>query len=191
MYHETPVQIVSALRSIIQLLSMRAIRIIGTAKTDFVTMAKPELKPGHVLLKIGYVGFCGSDLNTFRGLNPLVKLPIIPGHEIGAVVEAVGRPETYLASVSEVAFTGRIVYVGYAKEKVPFDTQYFIKKEVDILGSRNAMPCDFRAVMEYMKKGTCPVDKLVTAVYPPEEAQIALEKWAANPSDVFRILIHF
>ena len=338
---------------------MRAIQIIEKGKTELIKLRKPDLKPGHVLLKTGYVGFCGSDLNTFRGLNPLVKLPIIPGHEIGAVIEdiaddvpvylksgmkttvnpytscgncaaclngrpnacefnqtlgvqrdgamaeyllvpwdkiitddfisvrdfalveplsvgfhavdrakvtdvdtvmvigcgmiglgaivcaairgskviavdvddkkldlakqlgacytintqkenlhekmeeitgnhgadviieAVGRPETYLASVSEITFTGRIVFVGYAKEKVPFDTQYFVKKELDMFGSRNAMPNDFRSVMEYLKKGIFPVDKLVTAVFTPEEAQTALEQWAENPNLVFRMLIRF
>jgi threonine dehydrogenase-like Zn-dependent dehydrogenase len=36
------------------------------------------------------VGLCGSDLNTFRGLNPLVSLPRVPGHEIGGTIAAVG-----------------------------------------------------------------------------------------------------
>lgn len=338
---------------------MKAIQITGQGQVRLVEMQKPAVKPGHVLLKIGFVGFCGSDLNTFRGLNPLVKLPIIPGHEIGAIIEAVGedvpdtlqpgmhatvnpytscgycpacrngrpnacefnqtfgvqrdgamsefllapwekviadkdisirdfalvepmsvgfhavsraevtdldtvmilgcgmigvgaivrssirgarviavdvadkkltlakrlganhtinsakedihervqeitrncgadviieavgRPETYLASISEAAFTGRVVYIGYAKEKIPFDTQYFVKKELDIRGSRNAMPCDFKAVMEYMKRRTCPADELITAIYSPEEAQTALEQWSANPGEVFRILIRF
>ena len=349
---------------------MKAIRIIEKGKVELVEMSKPELIPGHVLLRTGYVGFCGSDLNTFRGLNPLVNLPIVPGHEIGAVVEAVGsdvhsdikpgmnvtvnpytscgkcpacfngranscefnqtlgvqrdgamsdyllvpfekvitddsisirdfalveplsvgfhavdrakvtdldtvmvfgcgmiglgtiirasirgakviavdvddkkldlakklgatfvvnslkenlherigeitgkrgadviieaagRPETYIAAVAESAFTGRIVFIGYVKEKVLFDTQYMVKKELDILGSRNAMPSDFKAVMEYLKKGSlCAfaplrenkslIDHLITAVYPPEEAQNALERWAESPGDVFRILIQF
>ncbi len=338
---------------------MKTIQITEPGKTRVIDTPRPTLKPGHVLLKIGYVGFCGSDLNTFRGLNPLVKLPIIPGHEIGAVIdevaddvpgglipgmnatvnpytscghcpacrnsrpnscefnetfgvqrdgsmteyllvpwekviadpaisvrdfalvepmsvgfhavsratvtdldivmvigcgmigvgaivravlrgakviavdvddrkldlaqrlgaqytinsakenlheriseitsnsgcdviiEAVGRPETYLASISEAAFTGRVVYIGYAKDKIPFDTQYFVKKELDIRGSRNAMPCDFKAVIEYMKRGRCPVDEFITAIYVPEESQTALEKWLANPGEVFRILIQF
>jgi 2-desacetyl-2-hydroxyethyl bacteriochlorophyllide A dehydrogenase len=338
---------------------MKTIQITKPGETRLIETPKPVLKPGHVLLKIAYVGFCGSDLNTFRGLNPLVRLPVVPGHEVGAVIEAVaedvsdtlqpgmnatvnpytrcgycpacrngrpnacefnhtlgvqrdgamseyllvprdkviadkaisvrdfalvepmsvgfhavnraevtdldvvmvlgcgmigtgavvravirgatviavdtddkklalarrlgarytinpvkdnlheqvqrltngdgadvvieaaGRPETYLAAVAEAAFTGRVVCIGYAKEKISFDTSYFVKKELDIRGSRNAMPYDFRAVMEYMKRGTCPVDELITAVYPPEEAGTALEKWAAAPGDVFRILIRF
>jgi threonine dehydrogenase-like Zn-dependent dehydrogenase len=106
-------------------------------------------------------------------------------------IEAAGCLETYLSSISETAFAGRVVCIGYAKEKIPFDTQYFVRKELDIRGSRNAMPCDFKAVMEYLKRGICPVDELVTAVYQPEESQAALEKWSACPGDVFRILIRF
>jgi len=338
---------------------MKTIQILQPGQTRLIETPKPELTSGHVLLKVGYVGFCGSDLNTFKGLNPLVKLPIVPGHEIGAIIEAVaedvpshlkagmnatvnpytncgkcpacqnnrpnacehnqtfgvqrdgamseyisvpwekviadeglsvrdfalvepmsvgfhavsraevtdidtvivigcgmigvgaivrsairgaqviavdvddkklnlaktlgaqhtinsqkedlhkriweitnergadviieavGRPETYITSISEIAFTGRVVYIGYAKEKTPFDTQYFVKKELDIRGSRNAMPNDFKAVMEYMKWSTRPVEKLITAIYSPEEAQTALEKWSANPGEVFRILIKF
>ena len=59
------------------------------------------------------------------------------------------------------------------------------------MGSRNAMPKDFIAVMEYLKKGVCPADKLITAIHEPEEAQIALDKWSKSPGDVFRILIRF
>jgi len=113
------------------------------------------------------------------------------GRGANVVIEAVGRPESYLSAISEVSYTGRVVYIGYAKEKIPFDTQFFVKKELDIRGSRNAMPNDFKAVVKYMKRGACPVDELITAVYSPEEAQTALENWAANPGEVFRILIKF
>ena len=338
---------------------MKTIQITEAGRVRIIETPKPELKSGHILLKTAYIGFCGSDLNTFRGLNPLVKYPIVPGHEIGAVVEdiaedvtaeikpgmnatvipyttcgtcpaclnrrpnscefnqtlgvqrdgamseyilapqekvlvdesitprdfalveplsvgfhavdrakiadtdtvlifgcgmiglgaiirsairgakviavdvddnklklakdlgacflinfnkenlhdriweitgkrgadviieAAGRPETYLASVSEISFTGRIVYIGYVKDKIPFDTQYIVKKESDILGSRNALPSDFRSVMEYLKKGICPIDSLITVEYRPKDAQYALEKWSENPGYVFRILIRF
>ena len=43
-----------------------------------------------MLLRMNYVGFCGSDINTFMGRNTMALNPVIPGHEIGAVIEAVG-----------------------------------------------------------------------------------------------------
>lgn len=338
---------------------MKALQIIKEGETAVVDIEKPVVGDGQVMLRIGFVGFCGSDLNTYRGLNPLVKLPIIPGHEIGAtveavgagvpesikpgmaatvnpytncghcpacdngrpnacennetfgvqrngamtefivvpwqkvivddtlsvrdlalvepmsvgfhavnraqvtdsdtvmvigcgmigvgaivraslrgakviavdvddeklalarelgaectvnsiasnvhdevaritsgrgcdvIIEAVGRPETYNTAISEAAFTGRVVYIGYAKERVSFDTSYFVKKELDIRGSRNAMPGDFKAVIKYMKRGTCPVEKLISGIVAPEEAHQALADWSKAPGRVFRILVKF
>jgi threonine dehydrogenase-like Zn-dependent dehydrogenase len=39
-----------------------------------------------VLLKVRMVGLCGSDLNSFRGRNPMVAYPCILGHEVAATV---------------------------------------------------------------------------------------------------------
>lgn len=72
------------------------------------------------------------------------------------VIEAVGSPATYVMAVNEVGFTGRVVCIGYAKSEVSFQTKYFVQKELDIRGSRNALPTDFRAVIRYMEQGTCP-----------------------------------
>ena len=57
---------------------------------EVVDLPEPSAAAGEVLLRMEYVGFCGSDLNTFRGANALAKSPVIPGHEIGAVIEAAG-----------------------------------------------------------------------------------------------------
>jgi threonine dehydrogenase-like Zn-dependent dehydrogenase len=56
------------------------------------------------------------------------------------VIEAVGYPETFRAAVDIVAFTGRVVYIGYAKEPVTYETRFFVQKELDIMGARNALP---------------------------------------------------
>ena len=338
---------------------MKAIQITSAGAISLTDIPRPAVQPDEVLVKIRYVGFCGSDLNTWLGKNALAKMPVIPGHEIGGlieavgekvpahlipgmsctinpytacgscsscrngrpnacrfnqtlgvqrdgamreymavpwnkiiadaditpmdfslvepmsvgfhavdrgkvsdldtvmvlgcgmigvgavvrsalrgarviavdvdddklalakrlgatftinsqtenvherlqiftnnsgpdvVIEAVGAPATYLLAVSEVAFTGRVVCIGYAKNEIAFETRLFVQKELDIRGSRNAMPEDFRAVMEYMKKGTFPKEALISGVYPPEKAQEALEKWNANPGRVFRLLIEF
>jgi threonine dehydrogenase-like Zn-dependent dehydrogenase len=338
---------------------MKALQIMQPGELKVVSIEKPALQAGEVLVKLNYVGFCGSDLNTYLGNNPMVKLPVIPGHEIGAVVEAVsegvpehikpgtpctvnpytncgkcpscrngrpnacqfnqtfgvqrngamceyiavpwskviadpdisskdfaliepmsvgfhavargqvsdldvvmvigcgmigvgaivraalrgarviavdvddaklalakrlgatftinsktenvherlqsmtnnfgpdvvieavGAPPTYQMAINEVAFTGRVVCIGYAKTEIAFETKYFVQKELDIRGSRNAMPEDFRAVIEYMKRGTCPKDELISGIYEPEKAQEAMEQWKAAPGKVFRIFVKF
>ena len=326
---------------------MKAIQIFGLREMQIVSVPEQELHAGEVLLRLAYVGFCGSDLSTYLGKNPMVKMPVIPGHEIGAVIEkvgadvpeslkpgmtvtcnpytncgkcascrnsrvnacqhnetlgvqrngamreyivlpwekvipaghlsprtcaliepmsvgfhavnraqvtdidvvmvigcgmvgmgaivrsalrgatvvaadiddeklalakemgasytintktedvharlmeitsgfgpdvvieAVGSPMTYQMAVDEVAFTG------------PFQTKYFVQKELDIRGSRNALPSDFRAVIHYLQRGTCPVDRLISNEVSPEEAPEAMQQWAENPGKVFRILVRF
>ncbi|GAE84056.1 zinc-binding alcohol dehydrogenase family protein [Bacteroides reticulotermitis] len=336
---------------------MKAVQIINPSEMKVVDLEKPVVGAGEVLVRIKYVGFCGSDLNTFLGRNPMVKLPVIPGHEVGAVVEevgpgvpagfekgmnvtlnpytncgncascrngrvnacehnetlgvqrngvmceyavlpwtkiipagdisardcaliepmsvgfhavargqvtdnevvmvigcgmigvgaivraalrgatvvavdlddeklelakkvgasyvinsktenvhermqqiseglgadvvieAVGSPATYVMAVDEVGFTGRVVCIGYAKSEVAFQTKYFVQKELDIRGSRNALPADFRAVINYMKAGNCPIEELITKIAKPEQALESMQEWAANPGKVFRILV--
>ena len=85
------------------------------------------------------------------------------------VIEAVGSPATYVMAVDVVSFTGRVVCIGYAKSEVAFQTKYFVQKELDIRGSRNALPADFRAVIHYLQSGNCPIEEFISAVVAPEE----------------------
>jgi 2-desacetyl-2-hydroxyethyl bacteriochlorophyllide A dehydrogenase len=338
---------------------MKAIQIEKERQMAVVDIPAQEMKSNEVLLRLEYVGFCGSDLSTYLGKNPMVRMPVIPGHEVGAVIEkvgadvpeglkpgmtvtvnpytncgkcascrnnrvnacqhnetlgvqrngamrelialpwekiipagelsprtcaliepmsvgfhavsraqvtdidtvvvigcgmvgmgaivrsvqrgatvvaadiddeklalaremgaaftintmtedvhtrlqeitagfgpdviieAVGSPVTYNMAVNEVAFTGRVICIGYAKTEVSFQTKFFVQKELDIRGSRNAQPSDFRGVIRYLERGTCPVDRLISAEVTPEEAPKAMQQWAENPGKVFRILVKF
>ena len=338
---------------------MKAIKILAERQMELGSVPEQELQADEVLLQMQYVGFCGSDLSTYLGKNPMVKMPVVPGHEVGAVIEAVGEgvPEglkpgmvvtvnpytncgkcascrngrvnacqhnetlgvqrwgamrerlvlpwekvipaglltprtcaliepmsvgfhavsraeitdidvvmvigcgmvgmgaivraaqrgatvvaadiddeklqlakqmgasytintrtedvharllemtagfgpdvvieavgsapTYQMAVNEVAFTGRVICIGYAKTEVSFQTKFFVQKELDIRGSRNAQPSDFRAVIHYLEKGTCPVDQLISRVVMPEDAAAAMQQWAEQPGKVFRILVDF
>ena len=118
-------------------------------------------------------------------------LEITGGFGPDVIIEAVGSTVTYQMAVDEVAFTGRVVCIGYAKAEVSFQTKYFVQKELDIRGSRNAMPQDFRAVIHYLERGTCPTEALITKVVRPEEALTAMQWWSQNPGKVFRIIVEF
>ncbi len=331
---------------------MKALLLEKPGQTAIKTIPEPVSGPGELLLKVRMVGFCGSDLNSFRGLNPLVSFPRIPGHEVSAtivethgdlevgtnvtlspytscgrcascrrgrpnacqfnqtlgvqrdgaltefitmpreklypsrlslkelclvepltvgfhavargrvvagdtvvvfgcggvglgavagssargarivcvdvedeklalahaaggthvinsareplhsrlqdltegrgpdvVIEAIGSPATFRAAVEEVAFTGRVVYIGYAKEPVTYETKLFVQKELDVMGSRNALPEDFQAVVRMLESGKFPVDQAVSLVVPLEEAGNALRSWSESPSKFKKILV--
>ena len=61
---------------------MLALQITDTHVLEVIDLPMPEPAADQVLLRINYVGFCGSDLNTYRGRNALALKPVIPGHEI-------------------------------------------------------------------------------------------------------------
>lgn len=331
---------------------MKALHLEKPGHAAITTVSDPVASAGELLLRVRMVGFCGSDLNSFRGLNPLVSFPRIPGHEVAAtvvegdgdfpkgtdvalspytscgkcasclrgrpnacqfnqtlgvqrdgaltefivmppgklyasrlslkelclvepltvgfhavargrvtaadtvavfgcggvglgavagasergarticidveddklllaqsaggsqtinsskeplherlrdltegrgpdvVIEAIGSPATFRAAVEEVAFTGRVVYIGYAKEPVSYETKLFVQKELDVIGSRNALPEDFRAVVRMLEAGKFPVDQAISVIVPFEEAGNALRSWSENPSKFKKIMV--
>ena len=105
------------------------------------------------------------------------------------IIEAIGLPQTFRAAVEEVAFTGRVVYIGYAKEQVAYETRLFVQKELDILGSRNALPEDFRDVIRMLEAQRFPVDEAVTHIARMEEAPGILEAWNREPARFTKIMI--
>lgn len=107
------------------------------------------------------------------------------------VIEAIGIPLTFRAAVEEVAFTGRVVYIGYAKEPVSYETRLFVQKELDILGSRNALPEDFEQVIRMLEAKRFPVDDAVSAIVSPEEAAKTLGEWSAHPGKFTKVMVRF
>jgi threonine dehydrogenase-like Zn-dependent dehydrogenase len=116
-------------------------------------------------------------------------LEMTDGRGPDVVIEAVGTPATFRAAVEEVAFTGRVVYIGYAKEPVSYETRLFVQKELDVLGSRNAGPENFAEVIRLLEAGRFPVDKAVSLTVSLDEAPGALRSWSENPSRFKKIMV--
>ena len=103
------------------------------------------------------------------------------------VIEAVGTPATFQAAVELVCFTGRVVYIGYAKAPVSYETKYFVMKELDILGSRNSTTEDFKAVIAMLEGGRYPVEETISRTVPFAESGSALQVWSENPGIITKI----
>ena len=116
------------------------------------------------------------------------KLTAGDGPEV--VIEAIGLGETFRAAVEIVAFAGRVIYIGYAKQPVAYETKLFVQKELDIRCSRNAMADDFLRVIKMLRGGSFPTDEIITRTYPLAEAGKALNDWDAAPPAFTKILIN-
>jgi threonine dehydrogenase-like Zn-dependent dehydrogenase len=110
------------------------------------------------------------------------------GEGVNVAIEAVGLPDTFRLAVEAATFAGRVVYIGYAKKEVSYDTSLFVRKELDVLGSRNALHV-FPAVIKMMEKREFSFDDLITQVYPFSLAAQAFHDWDATPGHFTKILI--
>jgi threonine dehydrogenase-like Zn-dependent dehydrogenase len=116
---------------------------------------------------------------------------ITDGHGPDVIIEAIGRPDTFRAAIEEVAFTGRVVYIGYAKDLVSYETRLFVQKELDILGSRNALPQDFREVIRMFEQKRFPTTEAISTTVSLNEAPAILRAWSENPAAFTKIMITF
>ena len=69
---------------------MKAIEFYGKHDARLVEKEKPTAGPGQLVVKIDYVGICGTDVEFFQSgaVPPFVQLPMVLGHEnVGTVVE--------------------------------------------------------------------------------------------------------
>jgi len=128
-------------------------------------------------------------VNTTRQDLHTTLQELTSGRGPDVIIEAIGLPQTFRAAVEEVAFTGRVVYIGYAKEPVAYETRLFVQKELDILGSRNALPEDFREVIRMLEEGRFPIDEAVSNIATLDEAPDLLKAWSQNPAAFTKIMI--
>ena len=60
----------------------------GVVRVDDVP--EPEPGPEDVVIQVGACGICGTDVHIVDGEFPPARYPVIPGHELGGEVVAVG-----------------------------------------------------------------------------------------------------
>ena len=80
--------------------------MVGLNKMEIRETAVPEPKAGEVLVKVEYVGICGSDVHYFkdgRCGDFVVDGELMLGHEAGGVVVKVGEGVTDLVEGDKVA----------------------------------------------------------------------------------------
>ncbi len=131
----------------------------------------------------------GATHTLKAGEAPLLDqvLPLTDNLGADVVIEAVGSPQTFTAAIDIVSYTGRVVYIGYSKEHVTYDTALFVKKALDIRGSRNATRKNFEQVITALRSGSIPTQKIITQTVTLQETPQALDIWDKNGSHITKI----
>ena len=75
--------------------TMKAARVSAAgAGLSIVELHVPDPGPGQVRIQVHACGVCHSDAIILEGLRPGIRYPIVPGHEVAGVVDALGTGVT-------------------------------------------------------------------------------------------------
>ncbi len=122
-------------------------------------------------------------------INAKESVMALTGNEgANIVIEAAGTPDTFNLALELVSFAGRIVTIGYSKFETSIKTQLIVSKELDILGSRNALRV-FPSVINMFELKEKPYTDMITKIFPFSETAQAFQYWTDNPGKISKILI--
>lgn len=113
------------------------------------------------------------------------------GNGFDVCVEACGAPETFLNCINESAHGANIILIGNGKRETTFVHSVILKKELNIFGSRNAFTKDFEELIDLVAGKKADVLKMVSGVYPKENAKNAFEALSHNDGTLAKLLIAF
>lgn len=69
---------------------MRAFAITAPNAGEVRDIPKPEPGPDEAVIKVAYVGICGTDYHIFQGDFLTTTYPLVNGHEFSGTIEALG-----------------------------------------------------------------------------------------------------
>lgn len=119
-------------------------------------------------------------------VNELTK-----GDGFDVALEAVGMPSTFMNCIDAVCFGGCVVDIGVGKKNLDFFYTIIQKKELNIYGSRNAMKEDFLELIDLAASGKLDIERIITNVYPFEEAPNAFADFSTHGGEMLKVMIQF
>lgn len=95
------------------------VTVVLEAPGRVAVVDRPEPSPpgvGEALVRVLRVGVCGTDLHAFAGRQAFVRYPLVPGHELGVEVVALGPRDPDAAGTPAVAVGDRCAVVPYLSD---------------------------------------------------------------------------
>ncbi|MFJ6157719.1 alcohol dehydrogenase catalytic domain-containing protein [Pseudarthrobacter sp. NPDC092184] len=83
---------------------MLTARTLAKETISYEEVAEPSLEAGHALVRVHHVALCGTDLHIWQDDYP-TELPLVQGHEISGIVEAIGEDAAPISVGDRVAVT--------------------------------------------------------------------------------------
>ena len=122
--------------------------------------------------------------------QPMQDLSNLTNGEFPTVVfDATGNVHSMTESFNYVAHGGKLVFVGLVKQPITFSDPDFHKKELTLMGSRNATRADFEYVLNVIQSGQIDVGPYISHRCKFEEMIEEFEDWLKPESKVIKAIV--
>lgn len=111
------------------------------------------------------------------------------GEGFDAVFDASGHKGAIETGFPAVAHGGSYVLVSVVKDDITFSDPEFHKREMRLIGSRNALASDFDWVMSAIREKQIDTDALCSAVIGREELAERFVNLASNRGDLIKVIV--
>jgi 2-desacetyl-2-hydroxyethyl bacteriochlorophyllide A dehydrogenase len=105
------------------------------------------------------------------------------------VFDATGNRESMSRAITRAGHAATVVYVGLFRGDLTFANPEFHKRELTLLGSRNALAADFRRVIDALERGRVDITPWITHRAPIEEVPSIFPGWTDPASGVIKAII--
>jgi 2-desacetyl-2-hydroxyethyl bacteriochlorophyllide A dehydrogenase len=105
------------------------------------------------------------------------------------VFDATGNRASMEAAFGYVAHGGTLVLVGVLAENIAFSDPEFHKREMTVVGSRNALRADFETVMAAIEDGRAPLHRLLTHRTSLIGVARDLPRWTTDKAGLVKALV--
>ncbi|WP_421580400.1 zinc-binding alcohol dehydrogenase family protein [Shinella sp. M31] len=114
---------------------------------------------------------------------------VTDGDGFDVVFDATGYGKSMEAAFGYVAHGGALVLVSVVKDEIRFSDPEFHKREMMLIGSRNATRVDFEHVMASIRAGHVPVAALVTHRTTLGNVPADLARWATEKAGLIKAVV--
>lgn len=171
--------------------------VVGAGPIGVATALFASLKGGEVTVldsRADRLTFCEDVLDVAHtvtlGEGDKEALSAITcGEFFDVVFDATGNIKAMERGLEFIAHGGAYVLVSIVRDRMSFSDPEFHKREVTLLGSRNATADDFREVLDAIKAGLIPTRLMNTHRTTLDEFIDALPKWMDPASGVLKAIV--
>lgn len=165
---------------------------IGLSVLTFALLAGARV----ILLEISEkrIDFCKRRYDLFEVLSDLSDVPsrlqrLLDGELPTAVFDATGHAGSMTQAHDYVSNGGRLVYVGITGSRLSFDGPAFHRREMTLLGSRNARTVDLQRIIDHIEAGRIDTSPWITHTAGPEKMLEDFPTWLDPGSGVVKAVL--